>query len=95
MNLTLYIMDMGVKAMLEHDLHYGFKLLEKLVKRKRRFYLDMVFHRPKFIQVVINLHRILNAAMKEVFFDRQKHKYIRRGHQEENPITYREYTKGP
>lgn len=36
MNLTLYIMDMGVKAMLEHDLHYGFKLLEKLVKRKRK-----------------------------------------------------------
>lgn len=29
-------MDMGVKAMLEHDLHYGFKLLEKLVKRKRK-----------------------------------------------------------
>ena len=26
----------------------------------------MVFHRPNFIQVVINLHRLLNAAMKEV-----------------------------
>ena len=32
----------------------------------QRFYLDMVFHRPKFIQVVINLHRLLSAATKEV-----------------------------
>ena len=29
------------------------------------------------------------------FFYRQKQKYIRKGHQEENPKAYREYTKGP
>ena len=30
-----------------------------------------------------------------LFFDRQKQKYIRKGHLEENPTAYREYTKGP
>ena len=29
-----------------------------------------------------------------IFFDRQKQKYIRKGHLEENPKAYKEYTKG-